>query len=269
MCVWERATVRNGGLSVVTWVLRSERCGDETHPVLPRRGVDLLDPQLSRLPLLCFPIPILVLQGFLHSVDGDLEARECVRSRDKFRNRLVSALPKRKSAGGRRKAREKRRQEQHERSALPPRGLGWRDSSRPSAGRQRGRVAGWAARLTLKQFFALPRNPLARRRIFSLRILSSTRAPSTPPPVFLASGPVLPVLEWKIRGSGGPAIIAIRDGRSCRRARGLLARRRCPVRLGSGWGVGLPQGGHASPGQEGAVQSGAPPLPPGRPGDPH
>ena len=156
-----------------------------------------------------------------------------------------------------------------ERSALPPRGLGWRDSSRPSAGRQRGRVAGWAARLTLKQFFALPRNPLARRRIFSLRILSSTRAPSTPPPVFLASGPVLPVLEWKIRGSGGPAIIAIRDGRSCRRARGLLARRRCPVRLGSGWGVGLPQGGHASPGQEGAVQSGAPPPPPGRPGDPH
>ena len=66
-----------------------------------------------------------------------------------------------------------------ERSALPPRGLGWRDSSRPSAGRQRGRVAGWAARLTLKQFFALPRNPLARRRIFSLRILSSTRAPTT------------------------------------------------------------------------------------------
>ena len=32
--------------------------------------------------------------------------------------------------------------------------------------------------------------------------------------------------------------------------------------------MGLPQGGHASPGQEGAVQSGAPPLPPGRPGDP-
>ena len=79
-----------------------------------------------------------------------------------------------------------------ERSALPPRGLGWRDSSRPSAGRQRGRVAGWAARLTLKQFFALPRNPLARRRIFSLRILSSTRAPTTTASSLWASGPVLP-----------------------------------------------------------------------------
>ena len=153
-----------------------------------------------------------------------------------------------------------------ERSALPPRGLGWRDSSRPSAGRQRGRVAGWAARLTLKQFFALARNPLARRRIFSLRILSSTRAPTTAFSLW-ASGPVLPVLDGKSRRIFGSD--SNRDGRSCRRARGLLARRRCPVRLGSGWGVGLPQGGHASPGQEGAVQSGAPPLPPGRPGDPN
>ena len=153
-----------------------------------------------------------------------------------------------------------------ERSALPPRGLGWRDSSRPSAGRQRGRVAGWAARLTLKQFFALPRNPLARRRIFSLRILSSTRAPTTAFSLW-ASGPVLDGESANFRE---PDIArGNRDGRSCRRARGLLARRRCPVRLGSGWGVGLPQGGHASPGQEGAVQSGAPPLPPGRPGDPH
>ena len=151
-----------------------------------------------------------------------------------------------------------------ERSALPPRGLGWRDSSRPSAGRQRGRVAGWAARLTLKQFFALPRNPLARRRIFSLRILSSTRAPTTTASSLWASGPVLDGKSRRIFGSDSN-----RDGRSCRRARGLLARRRCPVRLGSGWGVGLPQGGHASPGQEGAVQSGAPPLPPGRPGDPN
>ena len=150
-----------------------------------------------------------------------------------------------------------------ERSALPPRGLGWRDSSRPSAGRQRGKVAGWAARLTLKQFFALPRNPLARRRIFSLRILSSTRAPTTTfRPSLWASG------RFWMRIANFREHHRNRDGRSCRRARGLLARRRCPVRLGSGWGVGLPQGGHASPGQEGAVQSGAPPLPPGRPGDP-
>ena len=39
-----------------------------THPVLPRRGVDALDPKLPELALLIFPVAVHVLQRLLHAV---------------------------------------------------------------------------------------------------------------------------------------------------------------------------------------------------------